>query len=77
VLSILVALCGVDILTAVSASLTCISNTGPGFGPVVGPVSNYLALPEVAKILLVIGMIAGRLEIFTLLLILTPFFWRK
>jgi len=77
VLSILVAMTGVDILTAISASLTCISNTGPGFGPIVGPASNYLPLPGAAKVLLVIGMIAGRLEIFTLLLVLTPFFWRK
>uniref|UniRef100_UPI003CC588F5 TrkH family potassium uptake protein n=1 Tax=Pseudomonas sp. TaxID=306 RepID=UPI003CC588F5 len=76
VLSLLVAMSGVDLLTAVSASLTCISNTGPGFG-LVGPVSNYQSLPELTKLLLVVGMIAGRLEIFTLLLVLSPFFWRK
>ncbi len=76
-LSILVSLTGVDILTSISASLTCISNTGPGFGPTIGPASNYLTLPAMAKILLVVGMIAGRLEIFTLLLIFSPFFWRR
>jgi len=76
-LAMMVSMTGVDILTSISASLTCISNTGPGFGPLVGPASNYLTLPDTTKVLLVIGMIAGRLEIFTLLLILSPFFWRK
>jgi len=76
-LSIMVAMTGVDVLTAISASLTCLSNTGPGFGAIVGPASNYLTLPDTAKLLLIVGMIAGRLEIFTLLLIFSPYFWRK
>jgi len=51
ILSILVSMSGVDILSSLSASLTCISNTGPGFGPIVGPASNYLTLPDTAKII--------------------------
>jgi len=76
VIAILVALTGVDVLTALSASAACLSNTGPGFGAV-GPAHNYELLPAAAKAVLMFGMILGRLEIYTFFVLLLPEFWRK
>lgn len=76
VVSILVAVSGVDITTAISATAACITNTGPGFGDV-GPASNYASLPDMAKAVLMFGMVLGRLEIFTFFVLLVPEFWRK
>lgn len=67
---------GLDFVTALSASATAITNVGPGLGPVVGPAGNFASLPAAAKWLLCFAMLLGRLEIFTVLLILTPGFWR-
>lgn len=66
---------GYDVTTAVSASLTAVSNVGPGFGAV-GPSHDFAHLPAHAKLGLGTLMIAGRLEIFTLLVIFSPAFWR-
>jgi len=76
VIAILVALTGVDVITSLSASAACLSNTGPGFG-VVGPAHNYELLPAAAKMVLMFGMILGRLEIYTFFVLLVPEFWRK
>jgi len=76
VIAILVALTGVDVFTALSASAACLSNTGPGFGAV-GPAHNYELLPAAAKAVLMFGMILGRLEIYTFFVLLLPEFWRK
>lgn len=67
---------GLDILTALSASASAISNVGPGLGPVIGPVSNYAALPDSAKWILSFAMLLGRLEILTVIVLLAPAFWR-
>ncbi|HWQ93912.1 MAG TPA: TrkH family potassium uptake protein [Gammaproteobacteria bacterium] len=67
---------GVDLVTAFSATAAAINNTGPGLGAV-GPAANFAALPEAAKWLLSLAMLLGRLELFTLFVILTPAFWRK
>ncbi len=75
-IAILVALSGVDMLTALTASAACITNTGPGFGSV-GPAGNYASLPDFAKAVLMFGMVLGRLEIFTFFVLLVPEFWRK
>jgi len=72
----LLAFTGVEPVTAVSAAAACITNTGPGFGGV-GPASTYAGLPDAAKGILMFGMILGRLEVFTFLVLLTPEFWRK
>ena len=72
----LVALSGVEMLTALTASAACITNTGPGFGAV-GPAGNYESLPDLAKGVLMFGMVLGRLEIFTFFVLLVPEFWRK
>jgi len=76
VISILVSISGVDMTTAISASAACLTNTGPGFGEV-GPASNYASLPDMAKAVLMFGMVLGRLEIFTFFVLLVPEFWRK
>jgi len=67
---------GVDILTAFAAVVATMFNIGPGLGNV-GPAENYGHLPGFGKWVLSLGMIAGRLEFYTLLVILTPAFWRK
>ena len=76
VISVLVAVSGVDMTTAISSSAACLTNTGPGFGSV-GPASNYDTLPDMAKAVLMCGMVLGRLEIFTFFVLLVPEFWRK
>ncbi|HMP34539.1 MAG TPA: TrkH family potassium uptake protein [Kiritimatiellia bacterium] len=65
-----------DILSAFSAVISCLANVGPGFSTV-GPVMNYEQLPDAAKLLLIVIMLAGRLEFYTLLVLLLPSFWRK
>ncbi|WP_026052535.1 TrkH family potassium uptake protein [Gayadomonas joobiniege] len=66
--------CGLDDLTAFSATAACLNNLGPGLGEVA---SNYADIPSSAKLTLVIAMLFGRLEVFTLLVLFTPTFWRS
>ncbi len=68
---------GLDFVTAASGAATAISNVGPGLGPVIGPAGNFATLPDAAKWLLSLGMLLGRLEIFTVLVLLAPGFWRR
>ena len=65
-----------DFVTSISASVTALSNVGPGLGPIIGPAGNFLPLPDTAKWLLSFGMLLGRLELFTVLVLLMPRFWR-
>jgi trk system potassium uptake protein TrkH len=67
---------GLDLRTAVSAVIACQFNVGPGLGDV-GPASNYAAMPEFAKWVLALSMIAGRLEFYTFFFVLTGAFWRR
>jgi trk system potassium uptake protein TrkH len=67
---------GVDVLTSITAVAASMFNIGPGLGDV-GPTDNYGGLPAMAKWVLAMCMIAGRLEFYTVLVILTPAFWRK
>ena len=76
-LAVLLAACDLDPLTAISAAGTAIANVGPGLGPVVGPLGNFSSLPDTAKWLMSIGMLFGRLEFFTILVVLSPDFWRR
>jgi trk system potassium uptake protein TrkH len=71
---LLLGLMGMDFVSAFSASAACIGNIGPGFG-LVGPTQTYALLPDPAKLLLVGLMIVGRLELYTVLVLL--FFWRR
>ncbi len=76
VLSILVASTGVDLITAMSAVGTAMANVGPGVGDVVGPAGNFKSLTDTAKWLLSFGMLIGRLELFSVLVLFSPVFWR-
>lgn len=74
--SVLMALLGVDILTAMGSVATSLGNIGPGMGTV-GPVHNFAHIPSGGKWLLSYLMLLGRLELFTVLILFTPYFWRK
>lgn len=76
VLTLGLAAMGLDLVTSLSGAAAAVSNVGPGLGDVIGPAGNFAALPDGAKWLLAFGMLLGRLEIFTVLIILTPAFWR-
>lgn len=73
--SIILATMGLDFMTAIGAMATSLGNVGPGIGNV-GPVDNFAWLPAHVKIFLSFVMIVGRLEIFTVLVLFTPYFWR-
>ena len=77
VISALLTLTGLNFITAVSGAASSISNVGPGLGNEIGPSSNYANLPAVSKWILSAGMILGRLEIFAILVIFLPSFWRN
>jgi trk system potassium uptake protein TrkH len=72
-MTVLLAGTGLDLVTAFSAVAACITNLGPGLGEVS---SSYASLGDFAKMVLSFAMLAGRLELFTLLVLLTPAFWR-
>ena len=76
VLALLLGLLGLDFITAVSGAATAISNVGPGLGEIIGPSGSFQSLPDAAKWLLSAGMILGRLELFTVLILFSPAFWR-
>lgn len=67
---------GLDFISAFSAIIACINNAGPGLG-VVGPASNYGVLTDFQTWVCTIAMLVGRLEIFTVLILFTPHFWRR
>ena len=74
--SLVLTACGIDLVTAVSAVVACQFNVGPGLGGV-GPTANYGDLPALAKWTLTFCMIAGRLEFYTFLVVMTRVFWRR
>jgi trk system potassium uptake protein len=74
--AVLLAGLGLDFMTAIGAAAATIGNIGPGFG-MVGPVDNYAQIPEMGKWLLIWCMLLGRLEVFTVIILLVPEFWRK
>jgi trk system potassium uptake protein TrkH len=76
-LSLGLSLLGLDFLTSISGAATAISNVGPGLGPTIGPMGTFADLPDAAKWMLSAGMLLGRLELFTVLIILMPAFWRS
>ena len=76
VLALALAMCGLDWITALTGAAATVSGVGPGMGPIIGPAGNYAGLPEIAKWLLTICMLLGRLEILTVLVLLFPAFWR-
>jgi trk system potassium uptake protein TrkH len=77
VLAAALAALGLDFITAISGAATAISNVGPGLGDTIGPAGNFSSLPEPAKWLLSFGMLLGRLELFTVLVLFSPAFWTR
>lgn len=67
---------GLDLVTALSGAASAIGNVGPGLGDVIGPAGNYSQLPDMAKWVLSFAMLLGRLELFTVLVLLRVEFWR-
>jgi trk system potassium uptake protein TrkH len=74
--SLIISALGLDTVSAFSAVAACIFNVGPGLGSV-GPTQNYLAVPIVGKWILIFCMLVGRLEIYTVIVLMMPEFWRK
>ena len=74
--TLLVAAQGIDLTTAFTASLTCISNVGPGLGKV-GPVDNFGWMPDFSKWVLSLVMLLGRLEFYAIVVLFVPEFWRR
>ena len=70
-------LSGLDFVTSISGAATSISNVGPGLGSTIGPSGNFAGLPELSKWVLALGMILGRLELFAILVLFLPSFWRN
>ncbi|MBB43859.1 MAG: potassium transporter TrkH [Rhodospirillaceae bacterium] len=67
---------GLDYMTAITGAATAICNVGPAMGPIIGPTGTFEPLPDAAKWMLSAGMLLGRLELFTVLMLLLPSFWR-
>lgn len=76
VLSLAISATGVDWITAFSSAGTALANVGPGLGEDVGPAGTFGGLNDAAKWLMSLGMLAGRLELFSVLVLLSPRFWR-
>ena len=77
ILAVFLGLTGVDFDTAISGAATAISNVGPGLGNEIGPAGHFGGLPMAAKWAMCVGMLLGRLELFTVLVMLHPGFWRR
>jgi len=77
ILAALLSLDGLDFVSAISGSATAISNVGPGLGDVIGPNGNYSDLPSFSKLILSLGMLLGRLELFAVLVLFFPSFWKN
>ena len=77
VLAAFLGLTGLDFDTALSGAATAISNVGPGLGEMIGPAGHFGELPIAAKWAMCAGMLLGRLELFTVLVMLHPGFWRR
>jgi trk system potassium uptake protein TrkH len=75
-LTLALAAIGLDYVTSLSAAATAVGNVGPGLGDVVGPAGSFATLPDSAKWLLSLGMLLGRLELFTVFALLSRRFWR-
>tara|TARA_B100000686_G_scaffold307591_1_gene347938 strand:+ start:678 stop:1814 length:1137 start_codon:yes stop_codon:yes gene_type:complete len=77
ILTTLLSLNGLDFVTALSGAASSISNVGPGLGDVIGPNGNYSDLPGFSKLILAFGMLLGRLELFAVLVLFFPSFWKN
>ena len=77
IIAILLSISGLDFVTSISGAASSISNVGPGLGEIIGPDGNYKDLPALSKWILSAGMLLGRLELFAVLVLFFPSFWRN
>ena len=77
ILAALLSVNGLDFITAISGSASAISNVGPGLGDIIGPEGNFSNLPSFSKLSLSLGMLLGRLELFAVLVLFFPSFWKN
>jgi len=77
ILAAILSLNGLDFVTALSGAASAISNVGPGLGDVIGPNGNFGNLPAFSKLSLCFGMLLGRLELFAVLVLFFPSFWKN
>jgi len=75
--AMLLSITGLDFLSAISGAATSISNVGPGLGEMIGPNGNFKSIPEISKWILSFSMLLGRLELFAVLILFFPSFWRN
>ena len=76
-IALILALSGVDFLTSLGCAISAVGNVGPGLTPETGPSGNFAHLPATAKWAMSIGMLLGRLEILTVLVLFYPRFWQR
>ena len=77
IIAMLLSISGLDFITSISGAASSISNVGPGLGDVIGPNGNYNDIPDISKWILSAGMLLGRLELFAVLVLFFPSFWRN
>jgi len=77
IIAMLLSVSGLDFITSISGAASSISNVGPGLGDLIGPNGNYKMLPDLSKWILAAGMLLGRLELFAVLVLFFPSFWRN
>ena len=77
IIAMLLSISGLDFITSISGAASSISNVGPGLGDIIGPNGNYKDIPDISKWILSFGMLLGRLELFAVLVLFFPFFWRN
>ena len=77
IIAMLLSISGLDFITSISGAASSISNVGPGLGDLIGPNGNYKDIPDISKWILSAGMLLGRLELFAVLVLFFPSFWRS
>ena len=77
IITLILSFIGNDFLTSLSGAATSLANVGPGLGNVIGPTKTFAALSDTTKWVLIIGMLTGRLELLSVIILLTPAFWKN
>ena len=77
IIAMLLSITGLDFITSLSGAASSISNVGPGLGDIIGPNGNYKEIPDISKWILSAAMLLGRLELFAVLVLFFPSFWRN
>ncbi|MDB2414527.1 TrkH family potassium uptake protein [Rickettsiales bacterium] len=76
VLAMILSLQGLDYISSMSAAASCLANLGPALGPLLGPSGTYTTISDISKWVLSFAMLVGRLEVFTVLVLFSPYFWK-